>query len=273
LIYGRKLAGNVLLYHPNEVTRILEQLVQGIQQALPHNLAGIYPRGSLAYGDFNPATSDLDLLVITWRTVNDPEFTQLSEFHKELAQSPNPYATQIEIAYIDAEAARQFRPKQRYPTLERGESEILKWAEHGQNWILERWTIRAYGKALLGPKPDTLINPISPAEIIRAVCTRLKDWAEWAQDENDPDWQLPKSHKAYVVETMCRACHTLQTGTLASKPQSVQWALDNLPPEWGQLAAQSQTWREDNHVDLSINPTIRRFVLWVAASKECAAQE
>jgi hypothetical protein len=130
--------------------------------------------------------------------------------------------------------------------------------------------VREHGKTLYGPPPRTLIKPISLDEIIQAVCARLKDWVEWAQDENDPDWQLPKSHKAYVIETMCRALYTLENGALASKPHAVLWALQNLPPPWRELVEQSQKWRTDNRVDLSVNPDVRRFVLWVAASDRCA---
>lgn len=253
----------------DEVTAILEQLLQGVQQELAHNLIGVYLRGSLAYGDFSPDTSDLDILVVTERAINDAEFGRLLAFHQQLANLPNPYAKRMEVAYIDKEAVKEFRPRQRYPTLEQGEGENLKWSEHGQNWILERWALHEYGKALYGPPPRTLIRPISPAEIIQAVCARLKDWAEWAQDENDPDWQLPKSHKAYVIETMCRALYTLENGELASKPHAVIWALQNLSQPWRELVEQSQKWRTDNRLDLSVNPDVRRFVLWVASSNKC----
>jgi predicted nucleotidyltransferase len=257
------------LDYPNEVTEILEQLLQGVQQELPNNVVGLYLRGSLAYGDFNADTSDLDILVVTERAINNAEFGRLFAFHQRLANLPNPYAKRIEIAYLDKAAVREFQPRQRYPTLEQGAGESLKWAEHGRNWVLERWTVREYGRALSGPNPRTFIKPISPDEIRQAVCVRLKDWVAWAQDENDPDWQLPKSHKAYVIETMCRALYTLENGELASKPHAVLWALQNLSRPWRELVEQSQKWRTDNEVNLSVNPDVRRFVLWVASSNKC----
>jgi predicted nucleotidyltransferase len=245
---------------------MLTHILQGVQQTLADNLVGLYLRGSLAYGDFNPATSDLDLLVVTVRPIDEATFAHLNALHQRLAHLSNPYAQRLEIAYLDRATVRVFQPHQRHPTLEQGAGEVLKWHEHGQNWILERWSIRAFPQALYGPDPATLIDPIAPAEIIAAVCARLQDWVDWAHDAADPDWQLPKSHKAYVVETMCRAWYTLQTGELASKPQSVAWSLAHLPPPWQELVAQSRTWREDAQVDLSLNPRIRDFVLWVAGS-------
>lgn len=250
---------------------MLAQLSQGIRQELGGNLVGIYPRGSLAYGDFDPETSDLDLLVVTEHPVEDVVFTELAAFHRRLARSVNPFATRLEIAYVDRKALWTFSFGQRHPTLEQGAGETLKWQEHGANWILERWAVRTHSTPLHGPDPRTLIAPVYAGEIVAAVCTRLRDWADWARDVDDPDWQLPRSHKAYVVETMCRALYTLYTGELASKPRSVAWALHTLPEPWRELAARSQTWRQDETVDLTLNSDIRRFVLWVAASDRCAA--
>ncbi len=257
--------------YPAEVADILERLLQGLRRELAGNLVGVYLRGSLAYGGFDADTSDLDILVVTERPIDSATFMRLFDFHRRIAETPNPYAKHIEIAYLDREAVWEFRPGQRHPTLERGESERLKWQEHGWNWVLERWTVREFGKTLYGPDPRTLIRPISSEEIVQAVCARLRDWAEWARDESDPDWQLPKSHKAYVVETMCRALYTLENGRLASKSQSIAWALQHLPQTWRELVSRSRQWRTDHRVDLSVNPEVRRFVLWVASSRKCAA--
>lgn len=259
-----------MLDYSKEVTEILEELLHGIHKELSNNLIGVYLRGSLAYGDFKAETSDIDTLGVTKQTVSDVEFSQLWKFHKHIANLPNTYAQRIEIAYIDRKSIRKFQSGRKYPTLEQGECQNLEWSEHRENWILERWVVRECGKTLYGPNPRTLIDPIAPDEIIQAVCARLRDWAEWARDEDDPDWQLPRSHKVYVIETMCRALYTLENGGLSSKPQSVAWALENLSEPWRELVECSQQWREDSTRDLSVNPEIRRFVLWVASSKRCA---
>jgi hypothetical protein len=82
---------------------------------------------------------------------------------------------------------------------------------------------------------------------------------------DDLDWRLPRSHKAYVVETMCRALYTLTCGTLTSKVQAVAWALETLPEPWLSTVKRSQTWRSDTTVDPAINPQVQQFVLWVAS--------
>jgi hypothetical protein len=246
----------------NQITEILDALVAGIEQALDRNWVGIYVRGSLATGDLLD-TSDIDLLAVTERPINEDTFAKLAALHARIAALPNDYANRIEIAYVDRAALRRFRPGLRHPTL--GQGEQLAWSEHGDNWLLERWTLREFGVALRGPDPRTLIDPITTDELVRAVRLRLGDWVDWANDPDDTDWLLPRSHKAYVVETMCRALYTLARGALSSKVQAVAWALETVPEPWLSLVRQSQSWRTDDTVDPAINPQVRNFILWVAS--------
>jgi len=247
---------------PSDVAEILADLLAGIENALQDNLLGVYLRGSLALGDFLPATSDLDLLVVAERHIGNAEFAGLAAFHTRLAASPHTYANRIEITYLDRAAARRFEPGVRHPTL--GQGETLAWSEHGANWILERWVVREHGVTLYGPDPKTLIDPIAHGELRTAVRGRLRDWADWAAQPDHPDWRLPRSHKAYVVETMCRAMYTLACGDLASKPRAVAWAIAVFPEPWRSLVERSQLWRADATSDLTLVPEVRRFVEWVA---------
>ena len=248
---------------PVDVTALLESFMAGIQNCLPHNLVGVYLRGSLAMGDFIPETSDLDVLAVTERPVNDTEFAALLAMHAQITALPNPYANRLEMAYIDQSAFRRFQPGLRHPTL--GQGEKLAWSEHHENWILERWVVRQYGIALLGPEAHTLVDPVLPEEIRNAVRLRLADWVDWANSPDDPDWKLPRSHKAYAVETMCRALYTLATGELASKAESVAWALRALPEPWQSIVERSQAWRTDSTYDPSIASEVSQLILWTAS--------
>ena len=97
-----------------------------------------------------------------------------------------------------------------------------------------------------------------------AVRARLRDWADFARQTDDPEWQAHRGHKAYCVETMCRALHTLATGEAQTKPQAVAWALATLPDPWRATVARSQAWRNDQTRDDSLNPEVQRFILWAA---------
>ncbi len=247
---------------PRDVMMLLDTSLLGVQRSLGNNLVGMYLRGSLALGDFIPATSDVDVFVVTERPIDAGEFAALAALHADLATAPNTFAQRLEITYLDRINVRSFHRGQRHPTLAQGEA--LAWSEHSANWIVERWTVREHGIVVHGPDPKLLIDPISPDDLRNATRIRLNDWAEWANQPDDPDWLLPLSHKAYVVETMCRTLYTLASGRIASKPQAVRWARATLPASWCSLVERSQAWREDATYGLSVVPEVRRFVLWTA---------
>ena len=243
-----------------EIIELLNALLVGLQTALEDNLLAVYLRGSLATGDFDPQTSDVDFFVVTKDLLSEAEFAAVATMHDQLATWSNRYAQDLEGTYIDRVAVKQFHPGHRYPTLFRREK--LMWYEHDSNWILERWMLREKGITLLGPPPDTLIDPVSPDDLRIAVRLRLSSWVDWANQPDDPEWLSPRSHKAYVVETMCRALCTLATGTLQSKPCAVAWALTTLPDPWRTTVERSRLWHADATIDTTINPEVIHFIHW-----------
>lgn len=248
---------------PQEAILTLDMLVAGIQEALGNNLVGVYLRGSIVMGNFDPKTSDLDFFTVTEHSISDLEFAELTALHMRLGQLANRYGDQLEGPYIYQEAMRHFQPGQRHPTIARGEA--LGWVEHRDNWVLERRTVREHGITLLGPDPRTLIDPISSEELRAAVRTRLSDWVDYANDPDDPGWLGPRGEMAYAVETMCRALCSLATGELPSKQRAVEWALEVLPEPWLSTVERSQIWRTDDTFDPEIVPEVKRFVLWATS--------
>ena len=242
------------------IASLLTTLLERLQSILGPDLVGLYLRGSLVTGDFEPGRSDIDLLAVTEKPLNDGKFVQLKALHNKISTFDNPYARRIEIAYIDRHNLRKYQPGQKHPTL--GQGEELSWKVHGSNWMLERWMLREHGQTLIGPDLKTLLDPVPPWDIKLAVVSRVVDWADWAHDEDDSDWKLPLSHKAYAIETMCRILYTANHGIIANKADSVDWALASIPKPWRELVNRSQKWRMDTHVDPSINPDVRAFILW-----------
>lgn len=251
---------------PQEAILILNLLLSGIQEALGNNLVGVYLRGSLVMGDFDPETSDIDFFTVTEHAVSDMEFAALTALHVRLDALPNRYGDELEGPYISRSDVKRFQSGQRHPTIARGGS--LLWREHGNNWILERWTVREHGITLLGPDPKTLIAPVSSDELRAAVRTRLSDWVDYANDPDDPGWLGPRGGMAYAVETMCRALCSLATGELPSKQRAVAWALKTIPKPWHSTVERSQIWRIDNTVDPDIVLEVRRFIYWAASTGE-----
>jgi hypothetical protein len=250
-----------------EVDALLDALIRGARDALEGNLVGVYTRGSLALGDFDPDTSDVDVLVLMERAVSDAEFEALAGFHARLGGSANRYSQALEVAYLPRGTLERFSPGESHPALCRWYhmASTFERREYGIDWVLERWTIRERGTALVGPYPRELILPISPDELREAGWRRLQDWDAFAVDTANPEW-LHRRHHAYVVETMCRALCTATTGEVVSKPAAVEWAASRLPPRWRPLLDRARAWRLDDAGDPSPQPDVLAFVHWAATT-------
>lgn len=255
---------------PPEVIPLLDELTAGIRDALGESIVGIYLRGSLALGGFDPATSDVDLLVVTERPVSEMEGEALTLLHNRIPPTNADVAgRRYEVSYIDRVSIRSFGPSQRLHPRS-GDEAPFEWYEHRDNFVLERWTVREHGVTLLGPDPKTLIDPVSDAEIRAAVASELRiridDWAE--SSGSAPGWLQHRGAQVFEVETVCRALHTLATGELRTKAEAVAWARDTLPAEWQPLLAWSQTCRGDLTQDETRIEEVRAFARWAAAKTE-----
>ena len=250
---------------PDEVHDLVDQLLAGLREALGDNLLGVYPRGSLALGDFDPGYSDVDVLVVTQQRVSEAEFEALKVMHARIGALPNRYVEGLEAAYIDAESVRRFVPGQRHPTIT--SHDPFRWEKHESNWLLDRWQTRQSGIAWFGPDPRTVIDEISDDELREAARRRILEWAGWARavPEKDRAWINERAHQAYVIETMCRALHALSHPGLATKPQAVAWAAEMLPEPWLDLLRRSRDWRMEEFNDTVTAEEALAFIAWAAA--------
>lgn len=251
---------------PASITALLVALLAGQRAVLGEKLLGVYLRGSLVTGDFDPQSSDVDLFCVVSERLSNAEFDALARMHERLGARPHPYAREVELAYVPRESARRWRPGEIHPTLGRGER--LQWKEHGGNWLLERAVLVRAGQTLHGPPPGEFIDPVPDEDIRQAVLARLKDWRDFAQTPADPAWQGGRGHAAYCIETICRALHTLNTGELSSKPAAVAWAMAYLPQPWRRLVETARAWRNDSAFDSEANRQAQAFIVWATAANQ-----
>jgi hypothetical protein len=228
----------------------------------------VYLRGSLALGDFDPATSDIDFLVAVRAPLSAGECEALAALHMRLTELPNPFARRTEGSVFDVGALRRFQPHERWH-FSVGTDRQPMWMAHGPSWILERWIVRERGFVLRGVDPKRLIPPISDGAIRAAVRDELRQRvAHWAGRDEPPQWLLPRYFQAYETETTCRALCTLATGELPSKPRAVAWALTALPERWQPLIERSRLIRADQQPETETAPEVMAFARWAATDAQ-----
>ena len=222
-----------------EVNRLLQNLLVNVQMILGAQFIGLYLYGSLASGDFNPETSDIDFLVVTRDELSSEKLYALKNMHASLAVSGLKWAAKLEGAYIPKHAIRRFDPDDlARATINEGKFYL---GHQGSDWVIQRHILREQGVIIAGPDPKVLIDPVTADEIQRAVKIILNEW--WVPMLDNPVRLQHSDYQAYAILSMCRALHTLQTGELASKLVAARWAQDVLDQHWANLIAQALTWR------------------------------
>jgi hypothetical protein len=217
-----------------DVNSLLDELLQHVQEILGSHFVGLILDGSLTSGDFDQ-DSDIDFVVITAEEITEDTFLALQAMHDRLAITGSVWAIQLEGSYISQRGLRRYDPAYtRYPNLERGEGERLKWADHDEGWNIHRWVLRERGILVAGPSPETLIDPLDPARLKKAMQPVLCGWAAGFLEAPERMGQQ-RGYQSYIVLTICRILYTLSTGKVASKPSAARWARETLDPRWAPL--------------------------------------
>jgi hypothetical protein len=233
-----------------EVNTMLSLLLREVQGVLGADFVGMYLYGSLSLGDFDPASSDIDFLVVTEHELPGETVASLGTMHARIAASGLEWADKLEGSYIPRAALRRYDPaNNRHPTIG------LDWAfgigAHGRNWVIERQIVREHGVVISGPSPATLIDSVSADDLRTAVRDALDGF--WRVQLTAPEERLPRLHmreyQAFAILTMCRALYTLDHREVVSKPVAARWARETLPPPWPGLIAKALRWRHDTRPD------------------------
>lgn len=244
-----------------DINQLLDVLLSRMRAILGAKLVGLYLYGSLAAGDFDDTTSDIDFIAATSERLNEQELGHLKAMHEELAGQWGRWGSHLEGAYLPLVAMRQDDPADaRHPFV----SATTPFGIHvlGWDWVINRYVVREHGIILFGPAPATLIDPISPEQLTDAVHHILGK--EFRLYLDRPDILRTRAYQAFVILTLCRAMYALERGDLVSKPQAAAWAEHTLPVEWIPLIQHALAWRDDETVDeAALQETVRflRFAL------------
>ena len=230
-----------------EVDRAVERLLGGVVEAIGDDLVGLYLGGSLGLGGFDPASSDVDVLVAAARAVPEAAVERLRRLHGAL-HAEGGWAARLEVVYLPLATLRRFDPRDtaRYPFGGASDREFAL-GRQGPTWVLDRWVVREHGLVVAGPDPRELIDPIGPDELRAAVRASLA--GPWALEGEDVAWLRPRNDQAFAVLSMCRALYALEHGTVVSKPVAAAWASRRLGPPWPVMVERALAWRSDRRVD------------------------
>ncbi len=240
------------------VNATLRLLLEGARFVLGDHFVGLYLYGSLASGDFNPQSSDIDFVVVTDTDLPDELVRDLEALHLRLWNSGLKWAAKLEGAYVPLKALRCSDPNSApCPTIN---EERFYLDQQGSDWIIQRYILRKYDAAVCGPSLQSLIDPVTPDDLRRAVGGVLREW--WQPMLDDPHFIRDREHEAFATLTMCRALYALEYGDIVSKPVAARWARRVLNARWSALIDRAMAWpREPQANDLNETVAFIRYTI------------
>ena len=212
---------------PDDLSALLRAMAGDFPLMLRGNLVGIYLWGSLTYDEFDETCSDVDLVCVTRRDMDDREFSELDLWFKKQDEH-NRWVGRIDMRFvIDGELLdRSSRCCGFYPYTGRlvrhgSDANPFIWMNVGQSGI----TLWGNDARLIAPHvSDQCLNDALLLEL-----DYLKEaLAANAGDRSDTAFR----HNAYAALTVCRILYSAYHRTLASKNRAYEWAMGKVAPAW-----------------------------------------
>ena len=213
-----------------DVNEILDLLHSDVTAILQEQYIGMYLFGSLANGDFDDH-SDIDVLFVTENMISGESLNALYIMHERISAMHSPWAEQLEVSYIPRNALHHYNPANNsHPHLDRGAGEKLHTMQHDADWIVQRYILHKRGITVTGPAPQTLIAPVSQADLRWAVSEIVHKWFRHFLD--DPNQLKSRGYQSYTVLTLCRILYTYEHGDVLSKAAAAEWAKRSINKVW-----------------------------------------
>lgn len=173
----------------------------------------IWAHGSLAGGDFQPARSDLDLIVVVPERLTPRQLAELATYHRQLRRA-EPAAAKLHCSYMPMSQAADVSVSHFTwaggRTLSRPVSPVT------------RCELLGFGRVLMGAAPAAVLPPVTDEDLAAYVRYSLRkhvlDVVAWPQN------CLRDSYVDLCTLIVARAAITLRDGRLVTKAQ----ALDEL---------------------------------------------
>jgi hypothetical protein len=231
------------------INALLSEWAEGVKRLLGKNIVGLYLSGSLAYGDFVPERSDIDLQAVVQNPLTEEELRSVEQLHRQIEGRCPEWADRIECSYVPLEFIRELTP----PATPRpwwGFGTFYPEAPAGNEWIINHYLLSKHGISLDGPDFNELIPPIDIDCVRRASAKDL--FQEWLPKIDDGAWLSNGHYQSYLVLNVCRILHTVIRGEPGSKKVAGEWAKATYP-QWKSLIEEAERWSYGEQMERQVN--------------------
>ena len=200
------------------------RIAEIVHSVLGSDALGVYLVGSMAFDDFAPVQSDIDVLAISSRSVSKDGKRSLAR-RLDHEQLPCP-AVGLDLAIFRSEVVSK---PPRVPSYELAISTGPTWdlevsvggAE--PELLIDFAVCRHRGLTITGPPPKELFGDVPRPALIDAMKVAIR----WSRDHVHHAFHDPLGH--FAVLNTSRAWRYLEEDVLCSKSEGGEWALERLP--------------------------------------------
>lgn len=245
----------------SDINNILTILVKNLQDILRTQLIGVYLTGSLTYGDFDPGSSDIDLLVVLDSALSEEQRDKVKNLHDQIGIQYPEWAKRIECSYITKDMLQCIDPPTKPRPYVNGGKMWNPDPPYGNEWLINLYALYECGIALIGPDPKVLIGHSVDSKAVRYASKNdlHQEWEPLLKNSKP----LKDSHlQAYVILTLCRILYRDKHDLIASKSVSSSWVKKTYGEPWIELIEKAENWQHGQTMN-SINEILAfiRFVL------------
>ena len=204
----------------NKLALYLQDLVRSIRSILHDDVNTIAVGGSIAFDDFHPDMSDVDVALFLRDTPTTAQLSTLS-VHLDNGGLPCP-GKGLDLIAFDGESVGATPPLPQaifgFVTGPTWRTELTG-AEKSADLLVDLFVLRHYGRTVFGPGPRQIIGSIDKGAL-RSV---LADVVTWHRTRIHDPFHDPTG--AFAVLNACRAWRFLAEGVMGSKTAGGQWVI------------------------------------------------
>lgn len=217
---------------PQHLQPFLVRLTKMLQETLSDDLVGIYLHGSLSYGGYVKARSDIDVLILLRSELTremceklDVLFAELSQTHPEEVKN-----TELDILHLEEVAREPLILHSLYTFMDNEP----KGPEVLDGFWIELENVRESGVVLYGPEPKIVIPSIDRQVLTDANRQKFSDL-----QKNAGAWeQIDVWNQTYLIVQASRVLYSLNNNLeVTSKQNALSWALKNTPGQFTEMLA------------------------------------
>lgn len=224
--------------YPNEVEDVIRKLLTSLKKIFNKDLVCVYLHGSLATGEFDIKSSDIDYVVVLKTDINEIKFNALETMHKQLMNYSDLHK-RLEGSYITKETACSYEvPKDARVYYNEGRLVRIR---YGSEWFFEKDTLIKYGRHIYGETLFKTMENVKSEDISEAAKSLLLEWWKPLLMKQDG---LSDEYVVYGVLTMCRILFSIQTGETTSKKEAANWTVKSLYPDMKEMIDEALKWKK-----------------------------